>query len=58
MRRGAGRRTTRVPVRNLMSVNGKFKHIQREDLLVLAGRFQIGPASRLLAEVRNAVAAR
>lgn len=42
---------------HLMSVNGKFHHIQREDLLVLADRFQIGPASRLLAEVRHAVAA-
>jgi serine/threonine-protein kinase HipA len=42
---------------HLMSVNGKFNHIQRKDLLVLADRFQIGPASRLLADVRNAVAA-
>jgi serine/threonine-protein kinase HipA len=42
---------------HLMSVNGKFNHIQREDLLALADRFQIGAASRLLAEVRTAVAA-
>jgi len=41
---------------HLMSVNGKFNDIQREDLLVLADRFQIGAAPRLLAEVRNAVA--
>lgn len=42
---------------HLMSVNGKFDHVQREDLLILADRFQIGAASRLLAEVREAVAA-
>jgi serine/threonine-protein kinase HipA len=42
---------------HLMSVNGKFNHIQREDLLILADRFQIGSAPRLLAEVRRAVAA-
>ncbi len=42
---------------HLMSVNGKFRHIQREDLLILADRFQIGAAPRLLAEVRSAVAA-
>jgi serine/threonine-protein kinase HipA len=41
---------------HLMSVNGKFDHVQRDDLLILADRFQIGAASRLLAEVRNAVA--
>jgi serine/threonine-protein kinase HipA len=40
---------------HLMSVNGKFDHVQRDDLLILADRFQIGAASRLLAEVRNAV---
>ena len=42
---------------HLMSVNGKFNDIQREDLLVLADRFEIGAAPRLLAEVRSAVAA-
>jgi serine/threonine-protein kinase HipA len=42
---------------HLMSVNGKFNHIQREDLLALGDRFQIGAATRLLAEVRIAVAA-
>jgi serine/threonine-protein kinase HipA len=42
---------------HLMSVNGKFNDIQREDLLVLADRFEVGAAPRLLAEVRNAVAA-
>jgi serine/threonine-protein kinase HipA len=41
---------------HLMSVNGKFDHVRRDDLLILADRFQIGGASRLLAEVRNAVA--
>jgi serine/threonine-protein kinase HipA len=40
----------------LMSVNGKFDRIERADLLSLADRFQVGAASRLLAEVRNAVA--
>src|SRR5882762_9203472 len=42
---------------HLMSVNGKFSNIRREDLLTLADRFQIGPASKLLADVRAAVAA-
>jgi serine/threonine-protein kinase HipA len=42
---------------HLMAVNGKFNHIRREDLLVLADRFQIGAPSRLLSEVRSAVAA-
>ena len=42
---------------HLMSVNGKFNQIQREDLLVLADRFQIGAAPRLLAQVRRAVEA-
>jgi serine/threonine-protein kinase HipA len=41
---------------HLMSVNGKFAHIERDDLLIVADRFQIGPASRLLAEVKSAVA--
>jgi serine/threonine-protein kinase HipA len=42
---------------HLMSVNGKFNQIQREDLLVLADRFQIGAAPKLLAQVRRAVEA-
>lgn len=42
---------------HLMSVNGKFYDVQRKDLLTLADRFQIGPASRLLTEVKGAVAA-
>jgi serine/threonine-protein kinase HipA len=41
---------------HLMSVNGKFDRIGRDDLMTLADRFQIGAASRLLAEVRSAVA--
>jgi serine/threonine-protein kinase HipA len=41
---------------HLMSVNGKFDHVQRDDLLILADRFNIGAAPRLLTEVRNAVA--
>ena len=41
---------------HLMSVNGKFDQVRRDDLLILADRFQIGAASRLLADVRNAVA--
>jgi len=40
---------------HLMSVNGKFDQVRRDDLLTLADRFQIGAASRLLAEVRSAV---
>jgi serine/threonine-protein kinase HipA len=42
---------------HLMSVNGKFSGITRDDLLVLADRFQIGTASKLLAEVKAAVSA-
>ncbi len=42
---------------HLISVNGKFNDIGRDDLLILADRFQIGTASKLLAEVRDAVAA-
>ena len=41
---------------HLMSVNGKFQQLRREDLLVLADRFQIGAAARLIEEVRHAVA--
>jgi serine/threonine-protein kinase HipA len=41
---------------HLMSVNGKFEHVRRDDLLILADRFQIGAAAGLLADVQNAVA--
>jgi serine/threonine-protein kinase HipA len=40
---------------HLMSVNGKFDQVRRDDLLIVADRFQIGAAPRLLAEVRDAV---
>jgi len=42
---------------HLMGVNGKFKDITREDLKVVADRFGIGAAPRLLDDVRAAVAA-
>lgn len=42
---------------HLMSVNGKFDGITRDDLLLLADRFGIGAAPRLLRSVRDAVAA-
>ena len=42
---------------HLMSVNGKFKDIQRDALLVLADRFEIGRAAALLAQVKDAVSA-
>jgi serine/threonine-protein kinase HipA len=42
---------------HLMSVNGKFIHVRREDLLILADRFEVGAASKVLGEVRKAVAA-
>jgi serine/threonine-protein kinase HipA len=42
---------------HLMSVNGKFNHVQREDLMVLADRFEVGAAARVISEVRRAVAA-
>ena len=40
---------------HLMSVNGKFQQIRREDLLIVADRFQIPAASQLLKEVREVV---
>jgi serine/threonine-protein kinase HipA len=40
---------------HLMSVNGKFRDIHREDLLTIADRYQIGSANRILAEVRETV---
>ncbi len=42
---------------HLMSVNGKFKDIRRDDLMVLADRFEIGSANKILAQVGEAVAA-
>ena len=42
---------------HLMSVNGKFKDITRKDLLVVADRFGIGTAVKLLKAVHEAVAA-
>jgi len=42
---------------HLIAVNGKYNDIGRADLLLLADRFQIGAASKLLAQVREAVAA-
>ncbi|MDE2510240.1 MAG: type II toxin-antitoxin system HipA family toxin [Elusimicrobia bacterium] len=42
--------------RHLMSVNGKFDGIKKEDCLALADRFGIGEAPSVLKEVRAAVA--
>jgi serine/threonine-protein kinase HipA len=42
---------------HLMSVNGKFAGITRDDLLVVADRFGIGTAPKVLTQVTNAVAA-
>jgi serine/threonine-protein kinase HipA len=41
---------------HLMSVNGQFSEIKRADLLSLADRFQIGSATKVLAQVKAAVA--
>jgi serine/threonine-protein kinase HipA len=40
---------------HLMSVNGKFKQIERADLLSVADRFGIRRADRLIDEVQEAV---
>lgn len=40
----------------LMSVNGKFDDIRREDCLALADRFGLGEAPSLLSEVKAAIA--
>lgn len=40
---------------HLMSVNGKFKGITREDLLAVANRFGIGTAKKVIQEVNEAV---
>ena len=42
---------------HLLGVNGKFSGITRADLLAVAERFAIGTASKVLAQVANAVAA-
>lgn len=42
---------------HLMSVNGKFKDITRNDVLAVAERYQIAGASRVLADVKEAVVA-
>ena len=41
--------------RHLMSVNGNYDEIGREDCCVLADRFGIGEASSILKEVRGAI---
>jgi len=40
---------------HLMSVNGKFVGITREDLLAVANRFGIGTAKKVIHEVGEAV---
>jgi serine/threonine-protein kinase HipA len=40
---------------HLMSVNGKFKDINGQDLLAVADRFEIGSAKRLIEEVSEAI---
>ena len=40
---------------HLMSVNGKFADISRNDLLVVADRFGVGTGARVLTEVGDAV---
>ncbi len=42
---------------HLMSANGKFQRITRDDLLTVADRFGIGTAKRVLGAVREAVEA-
>lgn len=42
---------------HLMSVNGKFSGVTRYDLLIMADRFGIGSAPKLISQVRDAVAA-
>lgn len=40
---------------HLMSVNGKFKNIRREDILSVADRFAIGTAEKVMTQVAEAV---
>jgi serine/threonine-protein kinase HipA len=42
---------------HLMSVNGRFKNIARDDLLAVADRYQIARATRMLADVKETVSA-
>ena len=42
---------------HLMSVNGKFAGISRDDLMVVADRFGIGTAPQVLQQVNEAVSA-
>jgi serine/threonine-protein kinase HipA len=42
---------------HLMSVNGKFDRISRDDLKIVADRFGVGTATKALAQVGEAVAA-
>ena len=42
---------------HLMSVNGRFKNITRDDLLAVADRYQIARATRMLADVKETVSA-
>lgn len=41
---------------HLMSVNGKFTGISRDDLMIVADRFGVGTAAKVLREVSDAVA--
>lgn len=41
---------------HLMSVNGKFAKISRDDLIVVADRFGVGTATKVLTKVSEAVA--
>lgn len=41
---------------HLMSVNGKFTNITRDDLLRLADRFAIGPANKIIDQTTDALA--
>lgn len=40
---------------HLMSVNGKFADITWDDLMVVADRFGVGTAARVVTEVRHAI---
>jgi serine/threonine-protein kinase HipA len=42
---------------HLMSVNGKFADISRDDLLVVADGFGVGTAAKVLEQVSGAIAA-
>lgn len=40
---------------HLLSVNGKFAEISRDDMLRVADRFAIGPAQKIVAQVADAI---